>query len=143
MFNVFLPKLLETSAASSTLIIADEAAGQKSIEETLWDVVIFTLGGCPGALVSLLLGSAGLNLLLILGQIGAWMVESPLGRRWSLAGSTLLTVFFSFVFVQMHVSWAVRASSVGISVSATAMYAVLYGWTPEIFGTEGSEKPYS
>jgi len=30
----------------------------------------------------------------------------------------------------------VRVSSVGISLSSTTMYAVLYGWTPEIFGTK-------
>ncbi|KAL0565988.1 hypothetical protein V5O48_016027 [Marasmius crinis-equi] len=100
MFNVFLPKLLETSSAAEEV----ETPQLKTVEESLWDVVIFTIGGCPGAI------------------LGAYMVESPLGRRWSLAG--------------MQASWAVRASSVGISLSATAMYAVLYGWTPEIFGTE-------
>jgi hypothetical protein len=40
MFNVFLPKLLEST-------------GTKAIEDSLWDVLVFTLGGCPGALVSL------------------------------------------------------------------------------------------
>jgi len=43
MFNVFLPKLLESGSANG--------GAPKSIEESLWDVVIFTLGGCPGALV--------------------------------------------------------------------------------------------
>lgn len=43
MFNVYYPKLLETeSRVDST---------PKSLEDNLWDVVIFTLGGCPGALV--------------------------------------------------------------------------------------------
>lgn len=41
MFNVFLPKLLESDASGEA----------KSIDASLWDVVIFTLGGCPGALV--------------------------------------------------------------------------------------------
>ena len=41
MFNVYYPKLLETGAGDEN----------KSLEDTLWDVVIFTLGGCPGALV--------------------------------------------------------------------------------------------
>ncbi|KAG6835928.1 hypothetical protein H0H93_013263 [Arthromyces matolae] len=62
MFNVFLPKLLE--ARGSEDVIASEA---KSLDESLWDVVIFTVGGCPGAI---------------------------------------------------------------------SMWAVLYGWTPEIFGTK-------
>jgi hypothetical protein len=42
MFNVFLPKLLET-----------EREGNKvALKETLWGIVIYTLGGCPGAIVS-------------------------------------------------------------------------------------------
>ena len=43
MFNVYLPKLLE--ARNSV------GAEPKSLEGTLWDVVIFTIGGCPGAVV--------------------------------------------------------------------------------------------
>lgn len=46
MFNVFLPKLLETSAA-----LVDQTE-PKTLEDSLWDVVIFTIGGCPGAIVS-------------------------------------------------------------------------------------------
>ena len=47
MFNVFLPKLLETGSASQ-----DGVETPKKLEDTLWDVVIFTLGGCPGSIVS-------------------------------------------------------------------------------------------
>ncbi|KAK0238623.1 MFS general substrate transporter [Armillaria nabsnona] len=111
MFNVFLPKLLETGRGSS-------GDTEKSLEDSLWDVVIFTIGGCPGAI------------------FGAYMIESRLGRRWSLAGSTFVTAIFCVVFVMVESSWAVRASTVGISLSATTMWAVLYGWTPEIFGTK-------
>ncbi|KAK7037249.1 hypothetical protein VNI00_011240 [Paramarasmius palmivorus] len=118
MFNVYLPKLLESSSKGNTIRAGEGASEGKTLEESLWDVVIFTIGGCPGAI------------------LGAYMIESPLGRRWSLAGSTFTTAFFCVVFVMVQSSWAVRASSVGISLSATAMYAVLYGWTPEIFGTE-------
>lgn len=42
MFNVFLPKLLETRMGPGKT---------QTLEESLWDVAIFTLGGCPGALV--------------------------------------------------------------------------------------------
>ena len=45
MFNVYLPKLLETRSA--------KGAEPQTLEGTLWDVVIFTLGGCPGAVVRL------------------------------------------------------------------------------------------
>ena len=60
MFNVFLPKLLEMteagrdddSSAGAVEAAAVMTAERKSLEESLWDVVIFTLGGCPGAIVS-------------------------------------------------------------------------------------------
>ena len=45
MFNVFLPKMLEMSSDN---VSTNE---HKSLEDTMWDVVIFTIGGCPGALV--------------------------------------------------------------------------------------------
>ncbi|KAF9543339.1 MFS general substrate transporter [Agrocybe pediades] len=109
MFNVYLPKLLETRSGTGR---------PQTLEESLWDVVIFTIGGCPGAI------------------LGAYLIESSLGRRWSLAGSTFVTAFFCVVFVLVKETWAVRTSTVGISLSATAMWAVLYGWTPEIFGTK-------
>ncbi|KAG8992280.1 hypothetical protein FRB90_001049, partial [Tulasnella sp. 427] len=41
MFNVYLPKLLESRLGHM------ETGGRK---RALWDVVIFTLGGCPGAI---------------------------------------------------------------------------------------------
>ncbi|KAL1950548.1 hypothetical protein VTO73DRAFT_5672 [Trametes versicolor] len=113
MFNVFLPKLLETRSTST-----DTDGAPKTLEDSLWDVVIYSLGGCPGAI------------------LGAWLIDSRLGRRWSLAGSTFVTAFFCWVFIVVEHPWAVRASTVGISLSATAMWAVLYGWTPEIFGTK-------
>jgi hypothetical protein len=50
MFNVFLPKLLETRPGPTP--IGEESP--KALKESLWDVVIFTIGGCPGAIVSFL-----------------------------------------------------------------------------------------
>ncbi|TDL17241.1 MFS general substrate transporter [Rickenella mellea] len=111
MFNVFLPKMLEMRSG-----VLDESP--KSLEQTMWDIVIFTIGGCPGAI------------------LGAYLVESSLGRRLSLAGSTFVTAAFCLVFVFSESSFAVRVSTIGISLSATTMWAVLYGWTPEIFDTE-------
>ncbi|KAI0322023.1 MFS general substrate transporter [Amylostereum chailletii] len=110
MFNVYLPKLLEARSS--------QGAEPKTLEGTLWDVVIFTIGGCPGAV------------------LGAWLIESPLGRRLSLAGSTFVTAAFCLLFVMVDSQFAVTASTVGISLSATTMWAVLYGWTPEIFSTK-------
>ena len=44
MFNVYLPKLLETRPGANTGV-------PQTLEDSLWDVMIFTIGGCPGALV--------------------------------------------------------------------------------------------
>lgn len=46
-------------------------------------------------------------------------MESSLGRRWSLAGSTFITAFFCMVFVRVDGPLALKASTVGISLSAT------------------------
>ncbi|EKM79586.1 hypothetical protein AGABI1DRAFT_74699 [Agaricus bisporus var. burnettii JB137-S8] len=111
MFNVFLPKLLELGPSSGEV-------AKKTLEDNLWDVMIFTIGGTPGAI------------------LGAWLIESSLGRRLSLAASTFITAVFCVVFIMVESTWAVRLSTMGVSLSATAMWAVLYGWTPEIFGTK-------
>lgn len=124
MFNVYLPKLLETRqghvSTSGLGKTPSQARAQTmdALERTLWDVVIFTIGGCPGAV------------------LGAWLIEWPrLGRRLALAGSTFSTALLCVVFVLVQHPAAVTASTVGISLSATTMWAVLYGWTPEIFAT--------
>lgn len=120
MFNVYLPKLLETGAADALTIT--EA---KTLEDSLWDVVIFTIGGCPGAIV----GSKSFLKFTTThdsAQLGAYLIESSLGRRWSLAGSTFVTAFFCIVFVMVESVWAVRASTVGISLSATVSLGSLF-----------------
>ncbi|KIJ97555.1 hypothetical protein K443DRAFT_241093 [Laccaria amethystina LaAM-08-1] len=118
MFNVYLPKLLETGYVSGSTEGLSSVPPTKTLEQSLWDVVIFTIGGCPGAI------------------LGAWLIETRLGRRWSLAGSTFITAFFCVVFVLVESTWAVRSSTVGISLSVTTMWSVLYGWTPDVFGTK-------
>ena len=45
MFNVFLTKMVENDSGCRP----DDRP--KTLEETMWDVVIFTIAGCPGALV--------------------------------------------------------------------------------------------
>ncbi|CUA75096.1 putative MFS-type transporter PB1E7,08c [Schizosaccharomyces pombe 972h-] [Rhizoctonia solani] len=111
MFNVYLPKLLEKRLGAAS-------GGGESRKEALWDIVIFTLGGCPGAL------------------IGAWMIESPLGRRKSLALSTFITALCCLAFVQVESKAGVVWSTVGVSLASSIMWAVLYGMTPEIFDTK-------
>jgi len=52
-------------------------------------------------------------------QLGAWLIESSLGRRWSLALSTFTTAVFCMVFVTVEETWAVRTTTVVIYLSAT------------------------
>ena len=42
MFNVYFPKLLEMRWGSHE---------EQTLETSLWEVVLFTLGGCPGPFV--------------------------------------------------------------------------------------------
>jgi hypothetical protein len=142
MFNAFLPKLLEKrlEGMNPELSLGRSAAGirsaESSLEDSLWDVVIYSIGGCPGAIVSALVmvaNSAKWHSTLI--QLGAYLVDSPFGRRWSLAGSTFLTAFFCAVFVKVDSPLLLKASTVGTSLASTTMWGILYGWTPEIFST--------
>ena len=55
-FSVYLPKLLETRREISV-------AKTASLERTLWEVVIFTIGGCPGAVVRALPNSVFFSLM--------------------------------------------------------------------------------
>ncbi|KAF9643245.1 MFS general substrate transporter [Thelephora ganbajun] len=122
VFNVFLPKLLEMRLGGVTPQPSQRSTAgiqsvESSLEDSLWDVVIYSIGGCPGAI------------------LGAYLVESSFGRRWSLAGSTFLTAFFCLVFVKVDGPLLLKASTVGVSLAATTMWAILYGWTPEVFST--------
>jgi hypothetical protein len=57
---------------------------------------------------------------IIIFKLGAWLIERPgLGRRLSLAGSTLLTAMLCVGFVLAQSPIAVTASTVGISLSSS------------------------
>lgn len=56
------------------------------------------------------------------------MIETRLGRRKSLAFSTFATAFFCAVFSRVTSQAMVTASSMAISLTATTMWAVLYGY---------------
>ncbi|EKC98101.1 membrane transporter [Trichosporon asahii var. asahii CBS 8904] len=107
MFNVWLPAVLES-----------RQTGPDAIRSGLWDLVLYALAGCPGSV------------------IGAWMIQTKLGRRRSLAICTIATAVSVFAFVGVRAGMALTVSSMFISLTGTAMYAVLYGMTPETFGTE-------
>ncbi|WOO77730.1 putative MFS-type transporterc [Vanrija pseudolonga] len=107
MFNVWLPTVLEMK----------QKEGTDKIKGSLNDVVLYALAGCPGS------------------AIGAYMIQTKLGRRKSLALCTLATCISVFAFIPVTAKSAMVVSSMFISLTGTAMYAVLYGMTPETFNT--------
>ncbi|TNY22866.1 major facilitator superfamily domain-containing protein [Rhodotorula diobovata] len=112
IFNVFLPKFLEAKLAHE-----GSASAEATQEETLRDYVLYTVSGLPGSL------------------LGAYLVETSLGRAKTLAYSTLATSAATFVFVFVTSRAGVVLSSMVVSLAATLMYAVIYSLTPEIFPT--------
>ena len=115
IFNVYLPKLLETRCLETF-------AKTSSLERSLWDVVILPSEGVRELwCISFLPIESGLfiddeNVT----KLGAWLIERPgRGRRLSLAGSTLLTAMLCVGFVLAQNPIAVTASTVGISLSSS------------------------
>lgn len=71
MFNIFLPKMLEMQVGGGE---DGQDAGPKPLEETMWDVVILTIAGCPGAIVSSALSTNYLSFVsrLLTCKLPAW-----------------------------------------------------------------------
>jgi len=114
MFNVWLPAVLESRAKGD----GDEAIRSALKEFVLYSgellvgiaaatIKLTAVAGCPGSIV------------------GAWMIQTRLGRRKSLAICTAATAISTFAFIKVSEDWAVVVSSMIISAAATAMYAVL------------------
>lgn len=117
LFNAFLPQYLShggTGGGSDDSSLASELTG-----ETYRNYAITSIVGVPGSLLA------------------AYTVDmkSPfLGRRGTLAISTLVSAVFLFLFVQLGTSpGAQLAFSCVEAFSQNIMYGVLYAFTPEIF----------
>ncbi|KAM0786773.1 hypothetical protein ACM66B_002208 [Microbotryomycetes sp. NB124-2] len=67
--------------------------------------------------------------------LGAYLVETSLGRIKTLAISTLVTSASTLVFVFVQTQAGIMTSSAAVSLAATLMYAVIYAYTPEAFPT--------
>lgn len=127
LFNAFLPQYLShggaaAPSASALLMTRDGDAG--AIAETPTSVTyrnyaITSIVGVPGSLLA------------------AYTVDNPspfLGRRGTLAGSTLISAIFLFFFVTFgHSPGSQLFFSCVEAFSQNIMYGVLYAFTPEIF----------
>ncbi|GET00545.1 MFS general substrate transporter [Rhizophagus clarus] len=108
MFNVFLPKYLESLGLNN-------GKSDSLMQDVLQDYVVYSLCGVPGSLA------------------GAWLIETFLGRIGTMSTATFGTAFSVFLFsaVKSHSSEII--SSAMVSFLATLNYAVIYGYTPEVF----------
>ncbi|KAI0373645.1 MFS general substrate transporter [Pilatotrama ljubarskyi] len=107
LYNGFLPYFLATRGADF---------GDGSIDITYRNQVILSVVGLPGALIA------------------GWMVDLPyLGRKGTLATSTIITGVFLFAATTARSSNALLGWNCAYSVTSNIMYGVLYAVSPELF----------
>ena len=109
LYNAFLPYIQATRGADF---------GDGSTYITYRNSLIISVLGIPGAL------------------LGGWMVELPkLGRKGTLSLSTVGTGVFLYASTTATDSKSLLGWNCAFSFSSNIMYAVLYGFTPELFPT--------
>ncbi|GJE87464.1 MFS sugar transporter [Phanerochaete sordida] len=104
-----------------TYFLASRGAdfGDGSTYITYRNQVILSVIGVPGALLA------------------GWLVELPLlGRKGTLAISTLLTGVFLFASTTARTSDALLGWNCGYTFTSNVMYGVLYAVSPELFPTK-------
>jgi hypothetical protein len=110
LYNAFLPYIQATRGADF---------GDGSTYITYRNSLIIAVLGVPGAL------------------IGGLLVELPrVGRKGALALSAILTGVFLFASTTALTSSALLGWNCAYNLAVNVMYAVLYGFTPEIFPTK-------
>ncbi|KAK4147863.1 uncharacterized protein C8A04DRAFT_33947 [Dichotomopilus funicola] len=109
LYNAFLPYIQATRGADF---------GDGSTYLTYRNSLIIAVLGVPGAL------------------IGGVLVELPrFGRKGTLAVSTILTGVFLYASTTALDSQSLLGWNCAFSFTSNVMYAVLYGFTPELFPT--------
>ncbi|KAI8065880.1 major facilitator superfamily domain-containing protein [Gongronella butleri] len=109
MFNVFLPKYLET--------LGFEGESAPTRKDVYWDYMIYSIAGVPGSVMA------------------SYMIETRLGRKGTMALSAFGSAMALFVFSIISSRVTMLLSSSAVSFLATLLYAVIYGYTPEVFDT--------
>ncbi|GJJ74918.1 hypothetical protein EMPS_07276 [Entomortierella parvispora] len=107
-FNVFYPKFLQEHGQT----------GNESLKQVYQDMIVYSLSGVPGSVLA------------------TYMVETFLGRRYTMAVSTFGTALsvILFAFLSSH-TVSVVVSAI-LSLLSTLNYAVIYSYTPEVFPSE-------
>jgi MFS family permease len=110
LYNAFLPFIQESRGAKF---------GDGSTYLTYRNSLIIAVLGVPGAI------------------IGGALVELPhVGRKGTLASSTVLTGVFLFASTTATTSPALLGWNCAYNFFSNIMYAVLYAYTPEVFPTK-------
>lgn len=125
MVNVFLPKYLESRTGGGGSSphhddggSTDPNARRSAIAGVMREFVFYSLASLPGSL------------------LGAWLIETPLGRIKSMALSTALLALSLLAFALLSSTvLLVVMSSCAISLFASVAYAVIYSYSPEVFAT--------
>mmetsp|Transcript_19665 Transcript_19665/g.27450 ORF Transcript_19665/g.27450 Transcript_19665/m.27450 type:complete len:508 (+) Transcript_19665:83-1606(+) len=81
------------------------------------DALIYSAAGVPGSL------------------LGSRLVETFLGRKWTMVGSTGITACCMLLFYLVHNELEVVIMSCLINVSSCVMFAAYYTYTPEVYRT--------
>lgn len=121
MFNVFLPKFLEQRLQQpndqdpppSTTPHAPPSSSATT--RVMIDYLLYSLASVPGAI------------------LGAYAIETRLGRKGTMAVSLSAVVLGILGFIQMQSRVAIVVSSMAISLAASVAYAAIFGYTPEVF----------
>lgn len=109
LYNAFLPYIQATRGADF---------GDGSTYLTYRNSLIIAVLGVPGAL------------------LGGWLIELPrVGRKGTLSISTVLTGVFLYGSTTALNSASLLGWNCAFSFTSNIMYAVLYGFTPELFPT--------
>ncbi|CAG8752091.1 3072_t:CDS:2, partial [Racocetra fulgida] len=110
-------KLLPIKPLFKWLGLSDDknTDGKSLIREVLRDYLIYSVCGIPGSL------------------FGSFLIETKLGRKGSMALATFGTSLAVFLFSTVRSRSGEVISSAMVSFLATLNYAVIYGYTPEVF----------
>lgn len=119
MVNIFLPKYLQERSGQSHQAEGDMDSEQRrqKMQAVMQEFLFYSLASLPGSL------------------LGAYLIETPLGRIKSMAISTALLALALLTFAFTTTPIAVVASSCSISLFASISYAVIYSYSPEVFET--------
>jgi MFS family permease len=112
MFNAFLPKYLESLSLSDR---RKDTYNDSLMQNVLKDYIIYSLCGIPGNLV------------------GSWLIETFLGRIGTMSIAAFGTALAVFLFSAVKSHYSKVLSSAMVNFLSTLIYAVTYGYTPEVF----------